>query len=606
MHVFRWIAFLLLMASCAPACQQRAAQGAPASPPLTLTGADGRALQLQSLSARAVVEGPLALTQLHLTFDNPLAQQIEGRFSIALPDTADVVRFAVRAPAGWQEAEVGARVPDQDRIAQVDARGRFSARVSSIPARGQKEIIIGYTEELATAAQPYRLSLLGLPPVELLDLRVLVEGQAVQLTRRRHAPTEDFVVPTTGTADGVRHQNLAVVRLEIPNREVPLDGLLVLVDASTTSAAGLRQSARLVDALLSKIKDRHGVLVDLEVACFGEQVDVVYDGPLGELSSSALGRILPRGARGDDGLVNAAQHAIDRRARHPRVLLVTHAADTASAFSRLPGLVFGSDPLYVDLLVTAGIDDQSADREVERVARRLGHTNLSGLKVEVTGARWTWPGQLDGLHRGDGLLVYADLPTDGALAGRGLEVVLSGAMTFRKTVPLRGVGRPLVQRAWARAKIADLAQSRHGLFPHLDVVAALDGQAIDLSLRHRVLGARTALVIPATSADHARFGLDPRALPEILVVEEGRAEGRDGVSVFPFPRRTAPPGQPRRAWGPARPRQRRAQRLRSSRERPVFTLGRAARSCHRRRLRLTTCSSTRRVPAALTPPWASA
>lgn len=524
MRIFRWIAFLFLMSSCAPACKQRAEERPPASPPLTLIGPDGRALKLLSLSARAVVEGPLALTQMHLIFENPLAQQTEGRFLIALPDKADIIRFAMRLPAGWQEAEVGARVHDGDRIAEMDARSRFSARVSPIPAHGQKEIIISYSQELISETQPYSLPLLGLPPLDLLDLRVMVQGKTVQVRKRHHAPTEDFVVPTSGNAAGLRHQNLAAVRLKIPTREILLDGLLVLVDASTTSAASLLKTARLVDSLLVKIKERHGVLVDLEVACFGEEVDVVYEGPIGELTKSSLDRILPRGAHGDDGLVNALLHTIDQRSRHPRVLLVTHSADTASAFSKMPGLVRRPDPMYVDLLVTAGIGDENADSEVERVVQRLSRTNLSGLKIEVTGARWTWPDQLDGFQMSDELLVYADLPTGVAPEGQRLEVVISGSTTFRKTLQLRSVARPLVQRAWVRAKMADLSRSKQGLFPHIDMVESLERQAIDLSLRHRVLGARTALVFPATSADYERFGLDPSALPDILTVGEAGLE----------------------------------------------------------------------------------
>src|SRR5438552_16509525 len=54
-------------------------------PPVSLTGSDGTGLHLVSLTARGVVEDPLAFTELPLVFRNPTPRQIEGRFEIALP-----------------------------------------------------------------------------------------------------------------------------------------------------------------------------------------------------------------------------------------------------------------------------------------------------------------------------------------------------------------------------------------------------------------------------------------------------------------------------------------------------------------------------------------
>ena len=45
----------------------------PSEAPLSLTASTGTGLQLTSLSARVVVEDPLAFTELHLTFHNPEA-----------------------------------------------------------------------------------------------------------------------------------------------------------------------------------------------------------------------------------------------------------------------------------------------------------------------------------------------------------------------------------------------------------------------------------------------------------------------------------------------------------------------------------------------------
>src|SRR6185436_9114092 len=67
-----------------------------AGPSLELTASDGTGLVLVSLSARVVVEDPLAFTELTLVFHNPEPRQLEGRFRIALPSGASVSRFAMR------------------------------------------------------------------------------------------------------------------------------------------------------------------------------------------------------------------------------------------------------------------------------------------------------------------------------------------------------------------------------------------------------------------------------------------------------------------------------------------------------------------------------
>src|SRR6516225_7252534 len=53
------------------------------TPPVTLTASDGTGLELKTLAARAVLEGPLAFTELHLAFVNPQPRVLEGTFKIA-------------------------------------------------------------------------------------------------------------------------------------------------------------------------------------------------------------------------------------------------------------------------------------------------------------------------------------------------------------------------------------------------------------------------------------------------------------------------------------------------------------------------------------------
>ena len=91
-------------------------------PPLSLTASDGSGLALASLRASAVVEGPLAFTEVQLAFDNPENRVREGTFKIVLPQGASLGRFAMKIGDAWQEGEVLPK--ERARVAYEDALHR--------------------------------------------------------------------------------------------------------------------------------------------------------------------------------------------------------------------------------------------------------------------------------------------------------------------------------------------------------------------------------------------------------------------------------------------------------------------------------------------------
>ena len=155
---------------------------------VSLTASDGSGLRLASLDVRAVLYGPLAFTELHLSFENTEDRQREGTFSIALPHSAAVSRFAMRLPQGWQEAEVVeqqvARATYErflhrnvdPALLEKDTGNVFRGRVFPIAARTRKDIVIAWTEELPSSDTPYRFPLRGLPVVDQLDVQLLVRA----------------------------------------------------------------------------------------------------------------------------------------------------------------------------------------------------------------------------------------------------------------------------------------------------------------------------------------------------------------------------------------------------------------------------------------------
>ncbi len=92
--------------------QSKPTRSAPQREPIapwSRTASDGSGLQLGSVDARAVIEGPLAFTELHLKFKNPEPREREGTFSITLPARAAVSRFAMFEDGHYKEAEVVAK-----------------------------------------------------------------------------------------------------------------------------------------------------------------------------------------------------------------------------------------------------------------------------------------------------------------------------------------------------------------------------------------------------------------------------------------------------------------------------------------------------------------
>src|SRR6185503_9954935 len=239
----------------------------PTAPPLSLTASDGSGLELVSLSAQAVVEDPLAFTEMRLAFRNPQSRVREGRFRITLPSGATISRFAMRIGDTWQEGEIveqqAARVAYEDflhrrqdpALLEAEAGNEFSARVFPIPAAATKEIVISYAQELTRADEPYRIPLRGLPRLGTVAVRALSGGAETRLERRDFVPDRDFELPHTvpGGRLGLRDGNLVVARV-VPLADTTareeIGQLHVLVDTSASRALGLADEAAGLERLL--------------------------------------------------------------------------------------------------------------------------------------------------------------------------------------------------------------------------------------------------------------------------------------------------------------------------------------------------------------------
>ena len=577
-----------------PAESQRDVAERDATPPFSLTATDGTGLALVSIRARGVLEPPLAFTELYLTFDNPRDRVIEGRFRVALPPGAALSRFAMKIGDQWQEGEVverqRARQAYEDflhrrqdpALLEQEAANEFSARVFPIPARGRKEIAVSWSHALTKSDEPYVLPLLGLPEVGELDARVLLgeravdeagataggdpeaevsETRVVALRKRGWTPDRDLVVAQDrmGARAGLRHGNLAVVRVAAPVEAQPqeIGGLFVLVDSSASRALGWSHQVVRLGELIAGLREGAGASTPLAVAAFDQEVAPIFAGTAGEFSSRDLERLRARRALGASDLQGALRFLHGRleheEGSYPRVLLITDGVATAGdvetsalraavralgerGVERLDALAFGGlrDDAVLHELTTGNLshDGQRLDGNapLAELGRRLTLACRSGIKVGVEGASWVWPETLDGVQPGDETLVFADVADT-----RALRVTLD-----RKTAALAGevasAERPLLQRAWAQARIERLLHLRATAAEgDDDLRRALTLQVTELSVTHRVLSPFTALLVLETEFDYARYGLERRALADILTVGPGGIEvlARSAPSVAP-------------------------------------------------------------------------
>jgi tetratricopeptide (TPR) repeat protein len=524
--------------------------------PMSLTSSTGAGLSLVALKGRAVVDEPLAFTELHLTFENPEERTLEGNFTIVLPQGAAVSRFAMKNDQGWQEGEVvekqRAREAYEDSLhrrqdpalLEQNAGNEFNARVFPIPARGRKELILSYTQEI-TPATPYVLPLQGLPKVGELDVEAHLAGKAaplLSLVQHDAVPTADFrldgKLPTSAGRPALRNGEIVVARVApvVSSQPEPLQTAMILVDTSASRALGMADEAKIVAQLCAAMARAHGDRGRVMVALYDQVVVPVYEGPAAGFGAEALNRIRQRMALGASdlgGVLAWAGHEAQTRGLS-RVVLVTDGVPTVGETSgdKLRALTAGlkaSGVERLDAVAVGGIRDDDLLRSIatsglahggtvidggkdpEEIWRRLSEATRSGLKVDVEGAKFVFPRVVDGVQAGDEVLVYATVPE-----GQAVRISVGG----ERAVPVDPVRaeRPLLERAWVGAKLRSLADEERISGPS----EALSSEIVQLSTRYRVLSPKTALLVLESDADYARFGFDRRGLADILVADGGR------------------------------------------------------------------------------------
>jgi tetratricopeptide (TPR) repeat protein len=413
----------------------------------------------------------------------------------------------------------------------------FSARVFPIAANEEKQLILAYSEELL-GAKPYRVALAGTPTLDRLTVDVSAHGSRpahIKFERKAMAPTEDLVLH--GASDeansALRNGDLAVIRIH-PRLElepVPLGNTIVMFDTSASRAPGFPRQLVLLEQIARRIGQQPDAT--LTVAAFDQTQELIFRGKGAGFDHHHIEQILRRAAMGATDVYGAIawvkQEARLQSAK--RLIIVTDGITTMHDTESDPILPMvralrdiGIERL--DVVLSGGIRDSDAARSwttqlpifgvvldaelpFAAIERQLTHAASGKLPVDVEGATWFWPTELDGIDDGGESLVYAEVAQNRALALR----VGNQAIKLRTSQ----IGeRALLERAWARAKIANLEEQRRRDHDNPELVR----QMVELSQRFRVISPVTSLLVLESAADYDRFGV--KRDPNLLQIKEGQ------------------------------------------------------------------------------------
>ncbi len=514
-------------------------------PPWSLTASDGSGLLLSRVEAKAVYEGPLAYTELHLYFYNPENRVREGTFQITLPQAAAVSRFAMETNGQWMEAEVvekqlARRAYDdflhmrQDPALLEKAAGnQFTAKVFPIAGRSEKHIVISYSQELAGAQ--YVLPLRGLPKTERVDVSLAVTGQDGKrseqtLSERNWVADRDFT-STVATASALSASGVVAAQIQIGDaagtREAPA-GITVMVDTSASRALGYAAYVRQVRSLVESLVQAWGPTLPIQVVAFDQDAEMIFSGKAYELGDAHVTKLLERGAAGASDLGQALAW-VGQHAPLSRVLVVTDGVITAGnegeALQKQVKALASVKVERIDFAIDGGLRDEKAmaalvrsglqragtvlELDKDPVATAIAETVSLDVAIEIPGADWIYPKTFPTARAGQRATVYARMkkPTqelEVRVAGRSHRVsVVSGT-------------QPLVERAVASAEIAELEDKLVGA--KRAEAAVLRTAIAKKSVAARVISSQTSLLVLESDSDFARYGIDRRSLADILVV----------------------------------------------------------------------------------------
>lgn len=493
-------------------------------------------------------------------------------------------------------------------LLEQDQGNRFSAKVFPIPAKGTARLVLSYSQVLPAKAGKRTLAipLAGMPEVKDFSMDVFLaewpgeraapneskdftasETKAGTHLVRRSAgfkPEKDFVIdfeagknaPEVRAVKSGTCQMLAYrPDVKVQHRAEKMDWVFY-IDTSASNADTEKRRIEAMGSLLNKIEGGSaytGFAYDLEVSkLFELDMSKVYDGPsLG----SHVSLLNARHALGATDLANALKHIGENaRAEKKAQRFVLVSDGIATWGKREPAEILAAlgdwpenDTLHA-LVLGPKQDAKMLDAIVEKTHGRVVTVNM-GESMEANirealsalqrplgqsfefydeGANWIFPRTFRDVQPGDELVAFSELK-DGVASAPG--VVRSEGRkkidTPLKAEPAEAPGfEPLLHREAVAAQLAQLEKQTKDEQIAKDAkrLGELRKQIVETSVANRVLCSATALLVLESEADYDRFGLDRKALRDVMVVGDSGIEWKQrsaaDLVLQPAPKPAAP------------------------------------------------------------------
>jgi Flp pilus assembly protein TadD len=544
--------------------------------PLSLTELE---LRFRNPQARRI-EGRFTLTLPDGATISRFAKEVDGRLvegEVVEREAAhrayDAILHQMRDPA----------------LLEQDAGNRFSAKVFPIEPNAEVRIVLSYTRLLHRddGQRAYTLPLRGLPTIGSFsfhgrfsafdgetsaDLPTAERsGDGVQhldVVRSNWAPDADIAVrwrsnAPAGRAVALRSGDYYVAAFA-PKVAVPTTAPArwsFYVDTSASTADGIAPRIAGMEAVLRALP----AAAPVTVRAFDQDVALLAEGRAADVAATVGDALRARGFAGGTDLSRVLDDIAKGARPDTRVVLATDGVATfgdtnpahlAAAAHALPAgvtlhaLVFGAEQ---DGAVLAGLTEgrgrvvevpftDALATDAAAAAARLALPPGTRFDVADPNAAWVHAAGAGDVLPGGEVIVFGRVASGKEPAPRLLRAPGAGVTTSHEaflglTGPLLAAGdaAPLVEREAVRAHLADLAL-QEAAAPSAEAAATLAAEEVRLSVEHRVLCPKTTLLVLESDADYARFGLDRRALADILTV------GERGIALVA---RAAP------AWGQA-------------------------------------------------------
>jgi tetratricopeptide (TPR) repeat protein len=556
-----------------------------AQTPFSLSDPEGQELILEELNVHSAIHGMLSLTELEFRFRNPKARRVEGRFNCVLPPDAAISRFAKEVNGHLMEGEVVERLRANQvyeqflhqmrdpALLEQDQGNRFSARIFPIESNASVRILLSYSALLPmrNGVRTYNLPLRGLPKVNKLTFRALVQ------------PLPGESSATSTDSDSLTHSTADVITMEkrdvVPQHDINLSwkpaenapqthllragdfyirsfrpemrsmvteaphAWLLYVDTSASSAEGAAHRIKALQTMLAALPASDSVRVD----AFDQEITTLGNGTAAEMSRRIESLLRARLFLGGTDLAALLRHIGKQAKAHPEraIIIASDLVATLGATERhdldeaaraipprtvLHALILGSrEDAAVAKALTAGRGrvirvpfSESLEARAKEAAADVRRPLGISLDLHDVFAEWVYPTHVDDVQLGDEVISIGKLRAGEVIAGD--STVLSST-TFG----------PLLEREGWRANLAYLAD-REATESSETVRQALATQQVKLSIEQRVVIPRTTLLVLESEQDYQRFGLDRRALAQILTVGATGIERLDRQTVALPPR----------------------------------------------------------------------